>query len=73
MALITEQFTINGRAFTRTYSDDHRYVCRDGEQYEVAEDPTEFGRVYTEGDKIEYYDEEITDEELAEILLGGGQ
>ena len=71
--IITELFDINGRSFTRTYSDDHRYVVRDGEEYEVAEDPTEFGRVYEEGDKIPYYEEEISNEELADILLGGAE
>lgn len=69
--IITEQYEINGRSFTRTYSDDHRFVVRDGVEYEEANDPTEFGRVYEEGERIPYYDEEVNDEELAEILLGG--
>lgn len=71
MAIITEQYEINGRSFTRTYSNEHRYIVRDGIEYEEANDPTEFGRVYEEGDKIEYYEEEVSDEELAEILLRG--
>lgn len=47
--IITERFTINGRDFIRTYSDAGRYVVRDGVSYGEANDPAEFGRVYTEG------------------------
>ena len=49
----TETFYINGREFTRTYSDSNRYVVRDGISYGEACDPAEFGRTYTEGDLIE--------------------
>lgn len=49
----TEKLTINGRAFTRTWSDDHRYVVREGCEYEEAYDPSEYGRTYTEGRIIE--------------------
>lgn len=69
MAIQTELFEINGRSFTRTYSDAGRYVVRDGVEYEEACDPTEFGRTYTEGDLIP--DVEIDAEELVNILLGG--
>lgn len=48
--IITERFTINGREFIRTYSDVGRYVVREGISYSEANDPAEFGRVYTEGD-----------------------
>lgn len=65
MAIVTEQYEINGRSFTKTYSDAHRYVVRDGEIYEEANDPTEFGRVYEEGDLIE---SEATDAEKVEEL-----
>lgn len=71
MAIVTEQYEINGRSFTRTYSDAHRCVVRDGESYSEANDPTEFGRVYTEGELIE---EDATEEdrlrELLDILVG---
>ncbi len=71
MAIVTEQYETGGRSFTRTYSDDHRYVVRDGVEYEDANDPTEFGRTYEEGDKIPYYSEEIEDpQEMLNILLG---
>ena len=56
--IITEQYEINGRAFTRTYSDAHRYVVRDGIEYSEANDPAEFGRVYEEGEVMEDEPEE---------------
>lgn len=71
MAIVTELYEINGRSFTRTYSDCHRCVVRDGEAYSEANDPTELGRVYTEGELIE---EDSTEEdklrELLDILMG---
>lgn len=48
--IIQERFTIYGRDFIRTYSDAGRYVVRDGVSYGEANDPVEFGRVYTEGE-----------------------
>lgn len=48
--IVQERFTINGREFIRTYSDAGRYVVRDGVSYGEANDPAEFGRVYTEGE-----------------------
>ena len=50
--IIQERFTINGREFIRTYSDSGRYVVRDGVEYAEANDPAEFGRVYTEGEMM---------------------
>ena len=65
----TEQYEINGRSFTRTWSDAGRYVVREGIEYAEANDPTEFGRTYTEGDYLP--DEELPDmDEILEILLG---
>ncbi|MBQ6035787.1 MAG: hypothetical protein IJL43_00610 [Lachnospiraceae bacterium] len=69
--IIIEQYEINGRSFTKTYSDAHRYVVRDGVSYAEANDPTEFGRTYEEGDKIPYYEEEVSIEEAFNILMGG--
>lgn len=64
----TEQIEINGRMFTRTWSDAGRQVVRDGISYDEAYDPSEFGRVYTEGDLIE---EDTADaEEIVNILTG---
>lgn len=48
----TDNYELNGRAFTRTYSDAGRYVVRDGASYEEANDLTELGRTYTEGELI---------------------
>lgn len=71
MAIITETFYINGREFTRTYSNANRYVVRDGVEYGVADDPTEFGRIYTEGNLIPKEDQpEAEAEEIIDILTG---
>ena len=45
----TEQLTINNVIFIRTYSDENRYVVRDGISYEEAIDPASLMREYTEG------------------------
>lgn len=66
----TETYELNGRQFTRTWSDDDRYILG-GEpygQYTEANDPSEFGRTYVEGDKIP--DVEITGEDALNILMG---
>ena len=49
----TENLTINGKAFIRTYSDSGHYVERDGVEYSEAIDPVEFGRTYTEGNLMD--------------------
>ena len=56
--IITETVTIRNRDFIRTYSDEGRYVVRDGVSYSEAIDPMGSGRVYTEGDIMP---EEVTD------------
>lgn len=56
--IITEPVTIRNRDFIRTYSDEGRYVVRDGVSYSEAIDPIGTGRVYTEGDIMP---EEVTD------------
>ena len=63
-----ESLTIGGQEYTRTYSDDNRYVVRDGISYSEAIDPAYLGRTYTEGDIMP--DEEITEEEAGRILMG---
>lgn len=68
--LFTENVTINGREFTRTWSDLYT-IMRDGIEYDEAYDPAEFGRVYVETSNRK--EAEVTDEEYAEagkILLG---
>ena len=58
--IIVENVIINGREFTKTYSDEGRYVVREGVSYSEAIDPVSTGRVYEEG-------ELIPEEELVEI------
>ena len=71
MAIVTEQYEINGRSFTRTYSDEYRYVVRDGVAYSEANDPTDLGRTYEEGDIMEEYTQDMEAQDLLNILLGG--
>jgi hypothetical protein len=47
----TENLTIGGRAFIKTYSDEGYMVERDGVRYSEAIDPAELGRQYTETDE----------------------
>lgn len=61
------------REFTRTYSDTGRYVVRDGVSYDEAWDPSEFERVYTEGDLIPEEETESEAEEILDIILGGNK
>lgn len=63
----TEVYSLGGLSITRTWSDDGRYVVRDGISYDEANDPTELGRTYTEGDFIP----DLDPEEALSILLGG--
>jgi hypothetical protein len=44
----TENLTINGKAYVRTWSDLGMMIERDGALYEEAIDPAELGRAYTE-------------------------
>ena len=67
MAIVTENFEINGVPFVRTSSNVGRYVVRDGISYEEACDPAEYGRVYTEGELMP----DPTPEESLSVLLGG--
>lgn len=63
-----ETITLNGRQYTRTYSDTH-YIERDGVEYEEAIDPIDSGRVYTES-KTSL--PELTAEEALDIIVNGG-
>ena len=63
-----ENLQIDGQEFIRTYSDDNRYVVRDGISYSEAIDPAYLGRTYTEGEEMP--DEEISEEEAGRILMG---
>ena len=68
--IVQEHFDVNGRDFVRTYSDAGRYVVRDGIEYSEANDPAEFGRVYTEGDPMPPEDIAAQAEEVLNILMG---
>lgn len=67
--IVTEEITINGRAFIKTYSDDGYTIERDGIRYSDAIDPAEYGRTYTETDeRIPYVEtpDEVTESGSAE-------
>ena len=66
----TETYMLGEREFTRTYSDANRYVVRDGVEYSEANDPSEFGRVYTEGELMPPEDIAAQAEEVLNILMG---
>lgn len=70
--IVVETFYINNTEFTRTYSDAHCYVVRDGVSYSEACDPAEFGRTYTEGEliPIDEWDDEHDYAEAGRVLLG---
>ena len=59
--IMTENMTINGKAFVKTYSDSGYMVEREGIRYSEAIDPAEFGRVYTETDERIPYDGDMTE------------
>ena len=46
--IVTEELSINGRAFVKTCSDAGYLVEREGKRYAEAIDPKEYGRTYTE-------------------------
>ena len=56
----TENLTINGKEYVRTWSDKSMMIQRDGALYEEAIDPAELGRAYTETDQP------VTDAEATE-------
>lgn len=71
MAIVTETFMVGETPFTRTYSNAHRYVVREGVEYSEACDPASFGRTYVEGRLIP--DDEHGDnvaETVLNIILG---
>ena len=67
----TENMTINGKPFVRTYSDSGYMVERDGVRYAEAVDPAEFNRQYTETDElVEVMDETEEKAKAYDILMG---
>lgn len=69
--IVQEHFDVNGVDFVRTYSDEGRYVVRDGTSYSEACDPAEYGRTYTEGELMP--EDDTTAEEILDILTGGAE
>ena len=53
--IITEYYMTrkDGVILNRTYSNNNKYVVRDGVKYVNAIDPAEFERTYTEGEELE--------------------
>lgn len=71
--IVTENMTINGKPFIRTFSDSGYMVERDDVRYTEAIDPEEFGRQYTETDEpIEGYTEEATKADYRNALAKMG-
>ena len=64
--IVQETYSLSGRDFVRTYSDENRSVVRDGVSYGEANDPAELGRSYTEGDPLppEEFDAQTAYEQL---------
>lgn len=60
--IATENQTVGGKSFTRTYSDSGYMIERDGVRYSEAIDPAELGRTYTETDEL--IDTDMTETEL---------
>lgn len=48
----TEEMSINGKRFVRTYSNTGFMVEREGVRYAEAIDPAEFNRQYTETEEV---------------------
>ena len=72
----TEELTINGKLFIRTYSDAGYMVERDGVRYSEAVDPAEFNRQYAETDELVEVEELTETEEKAiayDIITGASE
>ncbi len=63
-----EYLTVNEREFVRTWSDEGKFIVRDGDLYEEAIDPAEYGRTYTETDADIEVSAETALAELTEVL-----
>ena len=69
--IITETITINGKQFTKNYSDAGFYIQKVGtnEIYSEAVDPIDSGRTYIETDKlIDDIDEEINADDFLSMI-----
>lgn len=69
--IVTENLTINGKPFVKTYSGSGYMVARDGLEYSEAIDPAEFGRAYTETTTPIEVKDETEEKALAyDIIMG---
>lgn len=68
--IVTENMSINGKKFIRTYSDSGCYVVRDDVAYIEAIDPAEMNREYTEGEIMEDMNETEQKAHAYDILMG---
>ena len=73
--IVQEHYTVNERDFVRTYSDVGMKVHGGSPEadYDVAEDPVEFNRTYTETDIPIDDDEQADKAEAYDILIGGAE
>lgn len=69
--IYTEEVTMYGKQYQRTYSDKYRIV-RDGMEYDEAIDPICSGRTYTESETLKELPMTETEEKAAayDILMG---
>lgn len=73
MAVKTEYYMTrkDGVVLNKTYSDEGRYVARNGIAYDAAVDPADLNRQYTEGDIIPIEMTETEEKAAAyDILMG---
>lgn len=70
--IITETITINGKEFTKNYSDAGYMIQKVGteEIYSEAVDPINSGRTYVETDKVIETKEEFSDTEFRNMVEG---
>ena len=69
--IITETITINGKQFTKNYSDEGFYIQKVGteEVYSEAIDPIDSGRTYIETDRlIDNINEEINADDFLSMI-----
>lgn len=71
--IVTENMTVNGKAFVRTYSDSGYMVERDCVRYSEAIDPAELGRVYIESsERVDNDTDEANESDYQSALCAMG-
>ena len=67
--IVTENITVNGKKFTKKYSDKGMMLERNGVYYSEALDPAEFDRLYNETDiTAESTTKDATEEDYQDAL-----